>query len=158
MPIKRMNEETAKSIRSILASSSLRVEKAQKFADLIRDMRNYRWVGVYDVDPELVFIIAYSGPSAPAYPQFPVTKGLTSTAIREQQTVVVGDVASDPRYLTAFGSTLSEIIIPVLDEKTGAVVGTIDVESEQANAFSEEDRRMLEECARAARPLWTAEC
>jgi len=44
-------------------------------------------------------------------------------------------VRNDPRYLTAFGNTLSEIIIPVLDEKNGAVVGTIDVESERANAF-----------------------
>jgi putative methionine-R-sulfoxide reductase with GAF domain len=39
---------------------------------------------------------------------------------------VVGDVRIDSRYLTAFGNTLSEIIIPVLDDKTGAVIGTID--------------------------------
>jgi putative methionine-R-sulfoxide reductase with GAF domain len=61
----------------------------------------------------------------------------------------------DPRSLTAFGSTLSEIIIPIMDEKTGAVVGTIDVESERANAFSEKDQRRLEQCAKVARPLWT---
>ena len=61
---------------------------------------------------------------------------------------------SDPRYLTAFGITLSEIITPVLDEKTGAVVGTIDVESEQANAFSLEDQKLLEACARVARLIW----
>ena len=68
--------------------------------------------------------------------------------------MVVGDVRSDPRYLTAFGTTLSEIVIPVLDEKTGAVVGTIDVESEQANAFSLEDQKLLEACARVARLIW----
>ncbi len=67
--------------------------------------------------------------------------------------MVVGDVRNDPRYLTAFGSTLSEIIIPVLDGNN-VVIGTIDVESEEANAFSEEDWRILEECARVARPLW----
>ena len=88
------------------------------------------------------------------FPQFPVTNGLTGSAIRDKKTVVVGDVASDPRYLTAFGSTRSEIIIPVLDKKTGAVIGTIDVESEQANAFSEEDQKRLEHCARIAGPLW----
>ena len=68
--------------------------------------------------------------------------------------MVVSDVRSDPRYLTAFGTTLSEIVIPVLDEKTGAVVGTIDVESEQANAFSLEDQKLLEACARVARLIW----
>ena len=61
---------------------------------------------------------------------------------------------SDPRYLTAFGTTRSEIIIPVLDEKTGAVIGTIDGESVQANAFSLEDQKLLEACARVARLVW----
>ncbi len=111
-------------------------------------------MGVYDVGPELVSLIAYSGPGAPAYPQFPVTKGLTGSAIRDKKTVVVGDVQNEHRYLSAFGNTLSEIIIPVLDEKSGTVVGTIDVESERANAFSDEDREMLEDCGRSALPLW----
>ena len=117
-------------------------------------MRNYRWVGVYDVGPEFVSIIAYSGPGAPAYPRFSIMKGLTGAAIREKKTVIVNNVRSDARYLTTFGNTLSEIIIPVLDEKTGAVVGTIDVESEQVNAFLEEDQQALEASAKAARRLW----
>jgi L-methionine (R)-S-oxide reductase len=123
---------------------------------VIRALGAYRWVAVYDVSAELVSIIAWSGPGAPAYPTFPVTKGLTSSAIREKSTVVVGDVRSDPRYLTAFGSTLSEIIIPILDPRDSRVVGTIDVESEKANAFSDVDRKTLEECAQAALALWIA--
>jgi L-methionine (R)-S-oxide reductase len=147
----------AESITAVCKSGSSRMVKAKRIAKLIRGVRNYRWVGVYDVGPEMVSIIAYSGPSAPAYPQFPVANGLTGAAIREKKAVVVGDVRSDPRYLTAFGSTLSEIIIPVLDQKKGAVIGTIDAESEQANAFSAEDQAMLEGCALAARPLWLLE-
>ena len=34
------------------------------------------------------------------------------------------------------------------------VMGTIDVESERANAFSDRDREMIEQCAQAALPLW----
>ena len=64
-------------------------------------------------DQAKISIIAWSGPGAPAPSTFPVTKGLTSSAIREKSPVVVGDVHSDPRYLTAFGSTLAEIIIPL---------------------------------------------
>jgi L-methionine (R)-S-oxide reductase len=149
---------TTTSILKILGSSIHRMQKARQIAELIRNLRGYRWVGIYDVGSGMVSIIAYSGPGAPAYPQFPITNGLTGSAIQEKKTVVVGDVRNDPRYLTAFGSTLSEIIIPVLNEKTGAVVGTIDVESERPNAFSAEDQRVLEECAKAARPLWMAEC
>jgi GAF domain-containing protein len=147
--------DPARIISSVLDHSGSRVEKAAKLAEMIRHSRGYRWVGVYDVGPQLVSIVAFSGPSAPAYPQFPVTKGLTGSVIREKRTVVVGDVSCDRRYLTAFGSTRSEIIIPVIRETSGAVVGTIDVESEQQNAFSSEDQAMLEECARVARPLWS---
>jgi GAF domain-containing protein len=147
--------DPARIITAVLNHSGSRVEKATKLAEMIRNSRGYRWVGVYDVGPELVSIVAFSGPSAPEYPQFPITRGLTGSAIREKRTVAVGDVASNPRYLTAFASTLSEIIIPVIDETSGAVVGTIDVESELKNAFSAEDQAMLEECARTAVPLWS---
>ena len=150
-----MKAKITDAILSAMSNPTGRNEKARKVAELIREERNYRWVGLYDVGPKMVSIVAYSGPSAPAYPQFPVTKGLTGAAVRGKKVVVAGDVRTDPRYLTAFGSTLSEIIIPVLDGKTGAVVGTIDVESEQANAFSLEEQKMFEGCAKAAHGLWT---
>jgi L-methionine (R)-S-oxide reductase len=70
------------------------------------------------------------------------------------KTVVVGDVREDPRYLTAFGSTRSEIIVPVLDRVGRKVVGTIDVESEEVDAFLEEDRAALERCAVALAALF----
>jgi L-methionine (R)-S-oxide reductase len=150
-----MGSTITNSIAAVLRTSDERIEKARRIADLVRGLRNYRWVGVYDVGPEFVSMIAYSGPSAPAYPHFPIARGLTGVAIRARKTIVVGDVRNDPRYLTAFGSTRSEIIIPVLDEKSSAVVGTIDVESEQVNAFSEADQTMLAECSIAASPLWS---
>jgi putative methionine-R-sulfoxide reductase with GAF domain len=143
-------------IRAIVLGADQRQEKAQRLVEAIKDAGSYRWVGMYDVGPEFVSIIAYNGPAAPAHPRFPVTNGLTGCAVSQRKTVVVGDVRTDPRYLTAFGTTLSEIIVPVLDENSGRIVGTIDVESEQANAFSEQDQRILEECARVSLPLWVA--
>jgi putative methionine-R-sulfoxide reductase with GAF domain len=139
----------------LLKSAGPREKKARLVTHLIRSWREYRWVGVYDVSPESVSIIAWSGPGAPAFPTFPVSKGLTSRAIREKRTVCVGDVRNDPNYLTAFCTTLSEAIIPVLDPRREQVLGTIDVESEKRNAFSELDLEALEEFARAALPLWT---
>ncbi len=50
-------------------------------------------------------------------PSTRVTKGLTSAAVAEKRVINVGDVLSDPRYLTAPGTTRSEIIIPVLDAR-----------------------------------------
>ena len=149
-----MNVSIVTFIALEVRSSRSRIEKAKEIAGAIHDIGRYRWVGIYDVGHEVVSILAYDGPGAPAFPQFPVTKGLTAAAIREKKTVIVGDVLTDSRYLTAFGSTRSEMIVPVIDQNTGAVVGTIDVESENPNAFSDRDQIMLERCAEAARPLW----
>jgi putative methionine-R-sulfoxide reductase with GAF domain len=104
----------------------------------------------------MVSIIGSSGQELPAYPSFSISKGLTGSAIREKATVVAGDVTKDPRYLTAFGNTLSEIIIPILDPRWGKVIGALDVESERANAFSSRDQQQLEEGAQAALPLWSS--
>jgi L-methionine (R)-S-oxide reductase len=141
-------------IRSIAASGNDRAAKAKRLAERIQVLGQYRWVGIYDVGVENVSIISWSGPCAPEYPEFPVGKGLTGSAIQQRKAVVVGDVRNDPRYLTAFGNTLSEIIVPVLAPGGDRVIGTVDVESDTTNAFSERDQQMIENCAQAALPLW----
>jgi L-methionine (R)-S-oxide reductase len=142
-----------KQVRVMAAADANRDVRAGKIAAGIRAYGGYRWVGVYDVREGMVSIVAWSGPSAPVYPTFPATQGLTSAAIREKATIVANDVSSDARYLTAFGSTRAEIIVPLI-APDGTVVGTIDVESESAGAFSSEDQTLLEQCAQAALPLW----
>jgi GAF domain-containing protein len=143
-------------VERIVAAETPRAVEAKALAEVIRSLRAYRWVGIYDVWPESVSAIAWSGPEGPAYPVFPITGGLTAAAIRERKTIVVGDVRNDPRYLTALGNTLSEMIVPVLDSAGKKVVGTIDVESELADAFSGEEAAEIEEFARLALPLWTS--
>jgi GAF domain-containing protein len=114
----------------------------------------YRWVGLYEVTEREIAAIGWSGPGAPAYPRFPVTQGLSGAAVTTGRAVVVNDVTADPRYLTAFSSTLSEAIVPVVDPGTGAVVGTLDVESGERDAFTEADRQALERVAAACSGLF----
>jgi putative methionine-R-sulfoxide reductase with GAF domain len=142
------------SIQRIVAADLSRQHRAKALAEFIRSLRSYRWVGIYEVGPESVSAIAWSGPAAPAYPVFSVTSGLPSAAIHGKKTIVVGDVRTDPRYLTALGNTLSEMIVPVFDSKGHHVIGTIDVESESVNAFSYDQAAECEEFARLALPLW----
>jgi L-methionine (R)-S-oxide reductase len=99
--------------------------------------------------------LGYAGPGAPAYPRFPRTQGLTAAAVATGQAVVVDDVAVDPRYLTAFGTTRSEMIVPVVGPDGTTVVGTIDVESDRVAAFRDAERKLVERCAEAIVPLYT---
>ena len=143
-------------LREIASAGGQRVPALQAAADAIRRFGGYRWVGLYDVDhaDAVVRNIVWSGPGAPEFPTFPIGKGLTSSAISTRKTVNVGDVGSDPRYLTAFGSTRSEIIVPITDHAKDLVLGTIDVESETPHAFTRDGQNLLEACAEVLLPLW----
>ena len=145
----RLLEEVSR----VLEGGGDRERKAASIASAIRQAGDYRWVGLYEVTEEEIANLAFDGPGAPAHPRFPATQGLSGSAVASGETVVVGDVREDPRYLTAFGSTRSEIIVPVVDRAGRKVVGTIDVESEKVDAFSEEDRAALERCAVALAEL-----
>jgi L-methionine (R)-S-oxide reductase len=115
-------------------------------AEMIRAACDYRYVGIYKISRGDFVIVAKTGKCPPAYPRFPITQGLAATALESKQAIIVADVHKDPRYLPTFGSTQSEIVVPVITE-TDKVVGFIDVESERLNAFTENDRDFLEHAA-----------
>jgi L-methionine (R)-S-oxide reductase len=125
---------------------------AKQVAEEIRAARGYRWVGIYEVTEDEIAAVGWSGTEAPTYPRFPRSQGLCGAAVKSRMPVVVGDVREDPRYLTTFVNTRSEIIVPIGDAE-GNVIGLIDAESERLNAFSEEDVKFLQEQAAAIRPL-----
>ncbi len=149
--------EAVERIRSVLEGADHRAKKVERVAAILREAGRYRWVGIYQVDRNEIAAISWSGPKAPAHPRFPASQGLCGSAVKTRTAVVVGDVTKDARYLTTFGSTRSEIIVPILRAATGPVVGTIDVESERPNAFAEADRIFLEECASVLAGLWESE-
>jgi GAF domain-containing protein len=134
-------------IKSALGATDSPSEKAKRIAEAVRQSRNYRWAGVYEIDSDEIAAVAWTGTDPPAFPRFPKTQGLCGAVIREGAAVVVGDVANDPRYLTTFGTTRSEIVVPVFGRAGKLAIGLIDVESEQANAFHDADRIFLEGCA-----------
>jgi L-methionine (R)-S-oxide reductase len=147
-------DAVVRDIEELVGGGRGRSETAVRVAELVRRAGGYRWVGLYEVTDREVVAVGWSGPAAPAHPRFPVTDGLSGAAVSAGRTVVVNDVTTDPRYLTAFGSTLAEVIVPVLDPRTGAVVGTLDVESDRRDAFTDADRQALERCAGAITGLF----
>lgn len=142
-------------LRSLAKGDGDRAIKAQRAIELIRGLGSYRWAGLYDVLPSEIVVIAWSGPQAPTHPRFPIAKGLNGASVASRKPVIVQDVARDPRYLTTIGGTRGEMIQPVLDQ-SGAVVGTIDVESDRVNAFSARDEELLARCAENLLWLWRA--
>ena len=117
-----------------------------EMAEMIRAACDYRYVAIYKIVRGEFVIVAKTGECPPTYPRFPITQGLAGAAVESKQAVMVGDVHKDARYLPTFGSTNSEIVVPVITE-ADKVVGMIDVESEKLDAFTENDRDFLEHTA-----------
>jgi L-methionine (R)-S-oxide reductase len=115
-------------------------------AEMIRAACDYRWVGIYKIMRGDFVIVAKTGECPPAYPRFPVTQGLAAAAVESKKSILVADVHKDPRYLPTFGSTQSEIVVPIITESE-KVVGFMNVESEKLDAFTETDRDFLEHAA-----------
>jgi sigma-B regulation protein RsbU (phosphoserine phosphatase) len=68
-------------------------------------------------------------------------QGIVGAAADLRQTVVVGDVSKDPRYLQLNPETRSEMATPLIYR--GRVIGVVDFESPQLNYFSEEHIRIF---------------
>ena len=99
-------------LRTVLEHHVSRPTKARLLAETLREGRNYRWVGLYDVGPAEITAIAWTGSESPAFPSFPISQGLNGAAAASAKPVVVQDVSQDPRWLTTFGSTRAEAIYP----------------------------------------------
>lgn len=126
-------------------------------AEMVRTERDYRWIGIYKIERGDFVIAAGTGNEPPAYPRFPKTQGLCGAVAESGKTLIVEDVRKDLRWLPAFWTTQSEIVVPIVCEANGRVIGVIDVESEKRNAFTEDDRDFLEHVAGVmARRLCTA--
>jgi L-methionine (R)-S-oxide reductase len=138
----------------LIAAPLPRIEKAKQLAVLIQWQRRYHWVALYDVLADRISAVAWTGSEPPAFPVFPISKGINGAAVAQKKALIVPDVAKDDRYLTTLGATRSEAIFPVLSSDGERVLGTIDVESDRVNAFQTEDEAFLEECAERLRPLW----
>lgn len=140
-------DESGPLIDRIAASKRGRADKARAIAAEIRRRGGYRWVGIYAVSPDEISIVGWDGPGAPTHPSFPTDRGLCGAAVASGKTVIVDDVAADPRYLTTLGTTRSEMVVPIREQ--GEVIGLIDVESDQVAAFVERDRAGVERLAGA---------
>ena len=112
---------------------------------------HYDWVGFYMIekdepgeDPMLV-LGPYVGAVTP-HKRIPLNQGICGAAVSSGRTVVVDDVNADPRYLACSLETKSEIVAPVCVK--GKAVGELDIDSHTPAAFTDDDRKLVEHCAR----------
>ena len=140
-------------IGSVVAGNGQASAIAKRIAQVIRQSRAYGSVSIYAVTETEIVALGWTGTEEPAHMRFAVTKGLTGVVVKQRAPLVIGNVSKHPRYLVAYTKTRAEMIVPALGVG-GVVVGTINIDSERENAFSEKDVRFVEQCAQKMAPLF----
>ena len=120
----------------------------EKIVQRLHDtMTRYNWVGFYLVDkvkPGHLVLGPHVGSFEP-HESISLHKGLCGAAAVSKKTVLVNNVADDPRYLAGSELVKSEIVVPVLTK--GVLYAEIDINSYFANTFTPEDQQFVEACA-----------
>ena len=113
---------------------------------------HYDWAGIYILGDDGVLSLGPYRGDPTSSPRVQIDRGICGAAVRQKKTIVVPDVHSDPRYLECTFDTKSEIVVPIMSGDD--VKGELDVDSNTVDAFSEEDKILLEEIAEKLAPLF----
>ncbi|WP_438987059.1 GAF domain-containing protein [Marivivens donghaensis] len=97
----------------------------------------FDWTGFYRVvEPEVLKIGPYQGGHGCLV--IPFARGVCGAAARTQEIQLVPDVEAFEGHIACSSSTLSEIVLPVFNG-AGDLIGVFDIDSNQPDAFTEED-------------------
>jgi L-methionine (R)-S-oxide reductase len=102
----------------------------------------FDWTGFYRVTaPGLLKIGPYQGGHGCLV--IPFDRGVCGAAARTGQVQLVPDVDAFPGHIACASSTRSELVLPVFGAG-GALLGVLDIDSDQPDAFTKADSGALE--------------
>ncbi|ATI42819.1 diguanylate cyclase [Pacificitalea manganoxidans] len=108
----------------------------------------FDWTGFYRVtSPNVLKIGPYQGGHGCL--MIPFSKGVCGAAARTGEVQLVADVDSFDGHIACAATTRSEIVLPVRNA-TGRLLGVLDIDSNQPDAFTQEDAAGLQLVLHAA--------
>ncbi|MCG6928028.1 MAG: GAF domain-containing protein [Acidobacteria bacterium] len=119
-------------------------ELLRRVAELVKRVIDYEMFGILLLDEdeqELVLRQAVNFGPGKEKSRLPVSEGLCGAAVRSKEPVLVGDVRTDPRYVSLVKETRSELAIPLVHKDK--VVGVFDLESPELDRFTERHVKVL---------------
>lgn len=107
----------------------------------------FDWTGFYrNVGDETLKIGPYQGGHGCIV--IPFSRGVCGAAARTGEVQLVPDVDAFAGHIACASSTRSELVLPVHDA-SGTLLGVFDIDSDQPDAFTEEDARQMEAILKA---------
>jgi sigma-B regulation protein RsbU (phosphoserine phosphatase) len=117
----------------------------RRVAELVRKVIDYEIFGILLLNEKTQelrfrFQVGYAREIAERM-RIKVGEGVTGIAAQRREAILVDDVTKDPRYISAAHNVRSELAVPLIIKNR--LIGVIDIESPQANHFTEEHKRLL---------------
>ena len=113
-------------------------------AVLHNKMDGFFWTGFYFLTDGELTVRLYQGPVACQI--LKKDTGVCWAGINQKQTIVVANVHDFPDHIACDSRSLSEIVVPVHD-KSGTIVGVLDIDSKETGTFDQTDQLYLEKIA-----------
>ena len=110
-------------------------------AAALKETFGFFWVGFYLVEGEQLVLGPFQGPIACTRIAF--GKGVCGASWEQKIAILVPDVDAFPGHIACSSLSRSEVVLPLM--KNGEVIGVLDVDSDQLNAFDEVDVKFLTE-------------
>jgi L-methionine (R)-S-oxide reductase len=135
----------AEQLRELFVSTSDPIARMATAAALLHaKMTGFFWTGWYLLNDGELIVGPYQGSLACLV--LPAHQGVCWAGIDRGEALIVPDVHAFPGHIACDSRSRSEIVIPLRD-RSGAVVGVLDVDSERPAHFDETDREGLEAVA-----------
>ena len=131
-------------LTQLLATNKTINEKLQDVCDYLQaNVAHYDWVGFYFADANKKEL--HLGPFAGLptdHTTIPFGKGICGQVAESNETFLVADVAAQDNYISCNINVKAEIVVPLFVNNQN--IGQIDIDSNTLNAFTTEDRELLE--------------
>lgn len=133
-----------KEIGALLESESDLIANLANISSVLKhSFDSISWAGFYLLKEGELVLGPFQG--KPACIRITIGKGVCGTAAHLCKTIIVPDVRDFPGHIFCDNETLSEIVVPLI--KHDVLLGVLDLDSHNVNAFDVIDQQYLERIA-----------
>src|ERR1700744_3570140 len=126
-------------VRGLLEGETDLIANLANVAGALKEQFGWLWVGFYLVKNNELVLGPFQGPVACT--RIRKGKGVCGTSWEQAKTLIVPDVEAFPGHIACSSLSKSEIVVPII--RNGEVLGVLDADSIDLDAFDTEDQRWL---------------
>jgi len=128
-------------IRALVEGEPDEIANMANVCAALKEQFNFFWVGFYLIKDYELVLGPFQGPVACT--RIRKGKGVCGASWEQEQILIVPDVDQFPGHIACSSASRSEIVLPL--RRSGRIIGVLDVDSSQLNAFDSTDAAYLAE-------------